>query len=191
VTMARGYQPAPPSIDGEDLFITGRTEDLLIVGGRNFYPQDVEAIAAACPHAIPGRAAAAGDTDPDLGTERVVVIVESAAAGAGPEGSAARAELAAAVRRRVLEELDCPVGEVGIRPPTWLHKTSSDKVARDSGASRQADAPPEHRPGSRSRHHPAFNARLAEVVPAPAPAAKPTPPPERRPALCVLGDLCG
>lgn len=111
-------------LDGH-LYVTGRTKDLLIVGGRNFYPQDLEAIGGDCPHAVPGRCVAVGVHAAELGTERIVVLVESR-----NESPAAHAELAAAVRRRAFEELDCPVGEVRVVPHMWLVKTSSGKLAR-------------------------------------------------------------
>lgn len=108
------------------LWITGRQKDLLIVGGRNFYPQDLEAVVDGCPHAIAGRSVALGVEDEASGTQRVLVLVESHAAGE----PAAREELAREVRRRVQEELDCPVSEVGVVAPGWLEKTSSGKLAR-------------------------------------------------------------
>ena len=59
------------------LYITGRKKDLLIVGGRNFYPQDIEAICNTVAGAIPGRCVALGIDDASLGTQKVLVIVES------------------------------------------------------------------------------------------------------------------
>jgi fatty-acyl-CoA synthase len=111
-------------LDGQ-LYITGRRKDLLILGGRNFYPQDVEAICDACAGAVPGRAVAVGVEDERTGTERLVILVESRLPGDG-----ARADLGREVRRRVLEELDCPVSEVHVVPHMWLQKTTSGKIAR-------------------------------------------------------------
>jgi long chain fatty acid CoA FadD26 len=56
--------------DGE-LFIVGRIKDLLIVDGRNYYPDDIEATAQ---EITAGRVAAVSVADG--GTERLVVIVE-------------------------------------------------------------------------------------------------------------------
>jgi acyl-CoA synthetase (AMP-forming)/AMP-acid ligase II len=107
------------------LFVTGRRKDLLILGGRNFYPQDVEAICDACAGAVPGRAVAVGAHDERAGTERLVILVESRL----PEGDA-QAALELEVRRRVFEELDCPVSEVHVVSHMWLQKTTSGKIAR-------------------------------------------------------------
>jgi len=108
------------------LYITGRKKDLLIVGGRNFYPQDIEAVCDQCPHAVPGRAVAIGVADEATGTERIIVLVESARA-AEPK---VRQELSIAVRLRVIEDLDCQVSEVHVVPHKWLIKTTSGKIAR-------------------------------------------------------------
>jgi len=43
---------------GGELYITGRKKDLIIVGGKNIYPQDLEAIANTTPGITPGRSVA-------------------------------------------------------------------------------------------------------------------------------------
>ena len=62
-------------VDGE-LYVVGRKKDLLIIGGENIYPQDVEEIAAAHPAIHDGRAIAMGLYNPDLGTEEIVLVAE-------------------------------------------------------------------------------------------------------------------
>jgi hypothetical protein len=62
---------------GDKLFVTGRKSDLVIIGGVNIYPHDVENIAAEHPAVIAGRVAAIGVDDAALGTQRLIVIVES------------------------------------------------------------------------------------------------------------------
>jgi acyl-CoA synthetase (AMP-forming)/AMP-acid ligase II len=62
---------------GSTLFITGRKSDLIIVAGVNIYPQDIEAIVGEHPHAVAGRVAAIGVDDFELGTQKIVLIVES------------------------------------------------------------------------------------------------------------------
>lgn len=53
-----------------DLYVTGRAKDLLIIGGRNVFPQDLEEAAGTVAGAIPGRTCAFGVSDTATGTER-------------------------------------------------------------------------------------------------------------------------
>jgi fatty-acyl-CoA synthase len=111
--------------DGE-LYITGRKKDLLIVGGRNFYPQDLEHVCDSISGVIPGRSVAIGVADESTGTERIVVLVESHDA-ADP---AACRRVTNDLRLSVIEKLDCQVSEVHVVPHLWLLKTTSGKIAR-------------------------------------------------------------
>src|SRR5262249_7395675 len=60
------------------LFITGRKKDLIIIAGRNYYPQDIERIVSDVTGIHPGRVVALGVDDPALGTQRLVVLAEVA-----------------------------------------------------------------------------------------------------------------
>jgi acyl-CoA synthetase (AMP-forming)/AMP-acid ligase II len=112
-------------VHGGSVYITGRKKDLLIVGGRNFYPQDIERIADRFPGAVAGRSVALGMADEKLGTEKVILLVESRLSDA-----AEKARLGIAIRNAVFDELDCPVSDVRLVPHMWLLKTSSGKIAR-------------------------------------------------------------
>ena len=57
--------------------MVGRKKDLLIIGGENIYPQDIEEIVATHPAVHDGRAIASGLYNPDLGTEEIVVIAKT------------------------------------------------------------------------------------------------------------------
>jgi acyl-CoA synthetase (AMP-forming)/AMP-acid ligase II len=110
---------------GGILFITGRKSDMIIVGGVNIYPQDIEAIVGEHPHAVAGRVAAIGVDDPELGTQKVVLIVESKS-----EDPEVHKDIAAWARREVGQRLNVVVHRVVHAPYTWLIKTSSGKIAR-------------------------------------------------------------
>ncbi|MEU0881618.1 fatty acyl-AMP ligase [Lentzea sp. NPDC005914] len=111
--------------DGE-LFITGRLKDVIIINGRNHYPQDVEDAVRDCHAGIrPGGVVAFGVPRED--GERLVLFVETRAKKA-PE--AERAEIAEAVRRRVFETHGLAVDEVVVRPQGLVLKTTSGKVRR-------------------------------------------------------------
>ncbi len=110
---------------GDILYVTGRKSDLIITGGMNIYPQDVETIVAKHPEVVAGRVAALGMYDADLGTERLIVIVESRST--APE---VLQQIAHHTRSQVLQHLGVAVDRIYHAPPRWVIKTSSGKVAR-------------------------------------------------------------
>jgi fatty-acyl-CoA synthase len=107
------------------LFVTGRKKDVIIVAGRNFYPQDIERIVSDVPGIYPGRVVALGLDDPSLGTQRLIVLAE-----VEPPASEADPDLEREVRARVSERLDCVIDDLRLLPHMWLLKTSSGKIAR-------------------------------------------------------------
>ncbi|HET7228396.1 MAG TPA: amino acid adenylation domain-containing protein, partial [Longimicrobium sp.] len=115
-------------VDGGDLFVTGRAKDLIILRGRNLYPQDIEATAAASHAALQPAGGAAFPVDAD-GEERLVIVHEV-------RRTALRALDPAAVMRRIREEVaaahEAAVHDVVLIGPATLPKTSSGKVQRQA-----------------------------------------------------------
>lgn len=110
--------------DGE-VYVTGRKKDLIIVGGKNVYPQDLERIAGEVQGVHPGRVVAFGVFNPQAGTEDVVLVAESD--DIDPER---QMRLAAEIRQRVTRGSDIALRHVRVVPREWLLKTSSGKIAR-------------------------------------------------------------
>lgn len=108
-----------------ELFVTGRRKDIIIKAGRNLYPQEVEEIVGEIPGIRKGRVAAFGITDPEMGTEKLVVVAETRA-----EKGEARRRLVAAVMERVAAETDVRPDIVSLVPPDTIPKTSSGKLRR-------------------------------------------------------------
>lgn len=108
--------------DGQ-VIITGRIKDMIIVNGRNIWPQDIEFIAEQMPE-IRSRDAAAFSTG-GVGEEEAVVLVVQCRQFDEME----RDRLVEALRGRVREEfgIDCMVELV---PPHTLPQTSSGKISR-------------------------------------------------------------
>ena len=112
-------------LSGGELFVTGRLKDLIIVAGKNLYPQDLEEVVCSVPGVIPGRAAAFGVYDEELGTEGVVVLAETALT-----DEAARRALKLAVARAIREGLECVANDIVLLPHMRLLKSSSGKISR-------------------------------------------------------------
>ncbi len=113
--------------DGE-LYVVGRKKDLLILGGENIYPQDVEEIVCGHPAVHDGRAIALGIYNPDLGTEDLVVVAE-----VEDETQLQRAEeIEREIRGRVVAEMGVAVKTIFLKPPKWIVKSTAGKAARST-----------------------------------------------------------
>jgi amino acid adenylation domain-containing protein len=108
-----------------ELYVTGRLKDLLIVRGRNVYPQDVEWSAAAAHPLARAEGSATFSVEAD-GEERLVVVQEVERLGKGVEPE----EVIRAIRTAVAEEHDLDVHDVCLIRALSLPKTSSGKVKR-------------------------------------------------------------
>jgi acyl-CoA synthetase (AMP-forming)/AMP-acid ligase II len=110
--------------DGE-LYVSGRKKDLIIVGGKNIYPQDLERLASRVPGVHPGRVAAFGVFNQEQGTEEVVVVAE-----AETTATEEMERLADAIRQEVTRGSAVALRHVQVVGPHWIIKTSSGKTAR-------------------------------------------------------------
>jgi len=117
---------------GGQTYITGRRKDLIIIRGRNYYPQDVErAVEESHPMMRKSGAAAFAVTIQDQ--ERLVVVAEVERDQIRiPEGDERWTGLAAAVRRAVVEQHEVPLSALYLIRPYALPKTSSGKVRRSA-----------------------------------------------------------
>lgn len=112
--------------DGE-LYVTGRKKEIIIVGGKNIYPQDLEELANEVPGVHAGRVVAFGIFNSDLGTEDVAIVAES-----DRTESEARHQIAIQIRDRVTQNSDVAIRYVEVVDRNWLTKTSSGKIARNA-----------------------------------------------------------
>jgi len=112
----------------DELYVVGRKSDLIIVGGKNIYPQDVEEIVCSHPAIHDGRAVAFGLFNPGLGTEDIVVVAEVA----HEEQLQQSGAIGGAVRRAVASELGVALRAVYLKPPRWLVKSTAGKAARSA-----------------------------------------------------------
>jgi len=115
-------------VDGE-LFVTGRKKELIIVGGKNVFPQDLEELAMDVEGVHPGRVVAFGLFNEDIGTEEIGVIAEVDVA-----ENDTRVKIAREIRDQISRGTDVTARYVMTVDRGWLIKTSSGKIAR--GANR-------------------------------------------------------
>lgn len=118
-TGDRGY-----IADGE-VFIIGRSKDLIINAGKNIYPQDIEAIANSISGIHPGRAVVFGVPDDREGTELLALVAEVSAT-----DEAERKKIVQGVRQAVVSQAEVTLTYVALVESGWLIKTSSGKIAR-------------------------------------------------------------
>ncbi|HEV7505648.1 MAG TPA: amino acid adenylation domain-containing protein [Thermoanaerobaculia bacterium] len=111
---------------GGELFVTGRLKDLIIIRGRNHYPQDLELTAQRSHSALRPRGGAAFSVEAD-GEERLVVVHELER---HREGEAETA--GGAVRRALAEDHDVQAHEVVLVAAGGVALTSSGKVRRQA-----------------------------------------------------------
>ena len=111
--------------DGE-IFITGRVKDIIIKGGRNLYPHEVEELASRAEGIRKGCVVAFGLKDKSSGTEKLVIVAESR-----EHDAARRATIVKAINDEVSRGLGLPPDRVELIPPGSIPKTSSGKLRRD------------------------------------------------------------
>jgi fatty-acyl-CoA synthase len=111
--------------DGE-IYVTGRVKDIIIKGGRNLYPHEVEELAARAEGIRKGCIVALGLRDEASGTEKLIVVAESR-----EREASRRAAIVAAVTEQVSQGLGLPPDRVELIPPGSIPKTSSGKLRRE------------------------------------------------------------
>jgi fatty-acyl-CoA synthase len=105
-----------------ELYVTGRSKEMLIIGGENIYPQDIETILNAKPYLIPGRNVAFGVENEKTGTERLVILAEAA-----PEHL--HTDLVP-LRTEIMSALGVAVGRFVLLPHMTLLKGTAGKISR-------------------------------------------------------------
>ena len=110
---------------GEQVYVAGRKKDMIIVGGKNVYPMDLEELAMQVPGVHPGRVVAFGVFNEQAGTEDVVIVAEVDAS-----DPAELERIGDEVRQVVTRGSAVALRHVHLVDARWLIKTSSGKTAR-------------------------------------------------------------
>jgi acyl-CoA synthetase (AMP-forming)/AMP-acid ligase II len=127
-------------LDGE-LYVIGRMKDLIIVAGKNIYPQDVEEIVSNHPAIHDGRVIAFGHYNPDLGTEEIIIAAEVTKEEYLGDSIGIEREL----KNAVVAELGVAARSVYLKPPRWIVKSTAGKPARSTTRQKLLSEHPELR----------------------------------------------
>ncbi|MBD2677466.1 MULTISPECIES: non-ribosomal peptide synthetase [Nostoc] len=111
-------------LDNQELFITGRAKDLIIVRGRNLYPQDIELTAQRSHASLRSGANAAFTVE--VNNEERLIVVQELEFRAKPNLE----EAISAIRQAITEEHEVQVYGVVLIKPGSIPKTSSGKIQR-------------------------------------------------------------
>jgi 1-acyl-sn-glycerol-3-phosphate acyltransferase len=109
-----------------EIYVTGRVKDIIIKGGRNLYPHEVEELAARAEGIRKGCIVAFGLKDAGSGTEKLVVVAETR-----ERDAARRGVILSAITDLVTGGLGLPPDRVELIPPGSIPKTSSGKLRRE------------------------------------------------------------
>ena len=112
------------SVLGE-VYITGRVKDVIIQGGRNIYPHELEEAVGNIADIRRGCVVVFASPDPQTGTERLIVVAESR-----KREEWDLQKLRTAIINLAVDLLAMPPDEVVIAPPGSVLKTSSGKIRR-------------------------------------------------------------
>jgi acyl-CoA synthetase (AMP-forming)/AMP-acid ligase II len=112
----------------DELYVVGRKKDLLIIGGENIYPQDIEEIVSSHAAIHDGRAIALGVFSPDLGTEDIVVVAEVEKEELLQQAD----EIEREIRSNVVASMGVAVRSIFLKPPKWIVKSTAGKAARST-----------------------------------------------------------
>jgi acyl-CoA synthetase (AMP-forming)/AMP-acid ligase II len=109
-----------------ELYVIGRMKDIVIVGGQNIFPEDVETVVNTIEGIYPGRVVAFGVQDEKFGTEALSVVAELRG-----EFDRKRAnELQRAIQKLVLTTIGVAPRYVNVVPERWIVKSTAGKISR-------------------------------------------------------------
>lgn len=113
-------------LDGDELFVTGRLKEVVILAGRNVYPHDVEGTVQSADRSLGAGAGAAFAVQSEAGEH--LVVVQEVRAAAVPDGDL-RA-VATAAQLQIGRQFAVSAGNVVLVRPGTVRRTTSGKVQR-------------------------------------------------------------
>jgi len=114
----------------KEYYILGREDDVIIVAGKNIYPEDIEDAVNQVAGVIPGRVVAFDMDDPETGTQKVGLAAETFYEDEDQKESLRLSIMQAAM------DIDVTISTIYLVPPRWLIKSSSGKLCRKTNRER-------------------------------------------------------
>ena len=108
------------------LYVCGRKKDVIITGGQNIHPEDIEALAKDLPEIVPHRVVAFGVLDEQRGSEKIVLICDLHRS----IGEAEHPRIERELRQRVYRVLGIALAEVHLMKKGWVVLTPNGKIPR-------------------------------------------------------------
>ena len=132
-------------LDNDELYVLGRLDDVIIIGGRNIHPTDLEELVSQHPSIHAGRAVAFGIRSLESGTQDLVVVAEVNTDRELSEAHLIEADL----RAQIVAHLGFAPRTVRVVKPGWMVKSTAGKPARRATRTRfleqNADLVREHK----------------------------------------------
>jgi len=110
-----------------ELFLTGREKDIIIRGGHNIHPQELEEAASRVAGVRRGGVVVFPATDPRSSTERLVVLAEIR-----EQSAAAHSRIQMEINRLAVDLIGLPADDIVLVPPRSVLRTSSGKIRRSA-----------------------------------------------------------
>jgi polyketide synthase 12 len=114
----------------DELFVTGRLKDLIIIDGKNHYPQDLELTAQSVDERLQVNAGAAFALNPDLQSEKVIIVQEIVTKQRRGCDSEQLLVIGKKIRAAINREHAIAVSEVVFIALNTIPKTTSGKIQR-------------------------------------------------------------
>jgi acyl-CoA synthetase (AMP-forming)/AMP-acid ligase II len=110
----------------ENLYVIGRLKDIVIVGGQNVFPEDIELVVNSVEGIYPGRVVAFGILDEQYGTEALAVVAEMRGSYDREQAEAMERQ----IRKQVLSTIGIAPRYAAVVPERWIVKSTAGKISR-------------------------------------------------------------
>jgi acyl-CoA synthetase (AMP-forming)/AMP-acid ligase II len=110
-----------------ELYVIGRIKDIMIIGGQNIFPEDVDSVVNTLSGIYPGRVVSFGIADSEYSTD-VMAIVAEMKGHYDPHGALA---LEKEIRSLVLAAVGIAPRHVAVVPERWIIKSTAGKISRN------------------------------------------------------------